>query len=69
MVLEFGDAFAFLIDYFADQVKEVMEKMYYNGTYPPTIKKLLPPYWRFLAYSFVICILEEREALMKLVRL
>nr|KAJ0209035.1 hypothetical protein LSAT_V11C400186260 [Lactuca sativa] len=45
-VLEFGDASAFPIEYSADQVKEVLEKMCYEGTYPPTIKKLLPPYWR-----------------------
>ncbi|CAI9285741.1 unnamed protein product [Lactuca saligna] len=55
-VLEFGDASAFPIEYSADQVKEVLEMMCYEGTYPPTIKKLLPPYWRFLTHSFVICI-------------
>ncbi|CAI9264259.1 unnamed protein product [Lactuca saligna] len=30
--------------------------MGYEGVFPPTLKKLLPPYWRFLAHSFVICI-------------
>ncbi|CAI9271696.1 unnamed protein product [Lactuca saligna] len=32
---------------------EVMEKMCYEGNYASTIKKLLPPYWRFLVHSFV----------------
>ncbi|CAI9262038.1 unnamed protein product [Lactuca saligna] len=53
-VLEFGDASAFLIEYSVDQVKEVLAKMCYDGTYPPTIKKLLPPYGKFLVHSFVI---------------
>ncbi|KAL7600241.1 histone chaperone RTT106-like [Lactuca sativa] len=30
--------------------------MGYEGVFPPTLKKRLPPYWRFLAHSFVICI-------------
>lgn len=42
-VLEFGDASTFPI-------------MCYEGTYLLTMKKLLPPYWRFLTFSFVICI-------------
>nr|KAJ0205027.1 hypothetical protein LSAT_V11C500228940 [Lactuca sativa] len=55
-VLEVGDAFAFPIEYSADQLKEVLEKMCYEAIYPPTIKKLLPPYWRFLEHYFVSCI-------------
>nr|KAJ0200409.1 hypothetical protein LSAT_V11C600322290 [Lactuca sativa] len=55
-VLKFGDASAFPIEYSFDQVKEVLEKMCYDETYPPIIKKLLPPYWRLLAHYFVICI-------------
>ena len=55
-VLEFGDAPTFPIKYPVNQVNEVLEKMCYEGTYPPTIKKLLPPYWRFLGNEFVSCI-------------
>nr|KAJ0228344.1 hypothetical protein LSAT_V11C100030670 [Lactuca sativa] len=55
-VLKFGDASTLPIEYSVDRVKEVLEKMCYEGNYPPTIKKLLPPYWRFLAHSFVIFI-------------
>ncbi|CAI9281674.1 unnamed protein product [Lactuca saligna] len=28
------------------QGNSILKKMCYKGTYPPTIKKLLPPYWR-----------------------
>lgn len=55
-VLEFGDVYVFAIDYIPNQVKGVLEKMCCEGTYPPTIKKLLPLFWRFLAHCFVICI-------------
>lgn len=55
-VLEFGDAPEFPTEFSADRVKEALEKMCYEGSYPPTIKKLLPPFWRFLAHTFVSCI-------------
>ncbi|CAI9302404.1 unnamed protein product [Lactuca saligna] len=55
-VLEFGDAPIFPVEYSADQVKGFLEKMCYEGTYPPTFKKLLSPFWRLLAHYFVICI-------------
>lgn len=55
-VLQFGDQPGFPTEIPVDQIKEVLERMRYEGTFPPTIKKLLPPYWRFLAHSFVICI-------------
>ncbi|KAL7602938.1 hypothetical protein Lser_V15G19704 [Lactuca serriola] len=37
-------------------VDEYLENMGYEGIFPPTLKKLLPPYWRFLAHVFVNCI-------------
>ncbi|CAI9263666.1 unnamed protein product [Lactuca saligna] len=55
-VLEFGDALKLPTKYPSSKVKEVLEKMCYEGTYPPTIKKQRPPYWRFLAHYFIICI-------------
>ena len=35
--------------------------MGYEGDSPPTMKKLLPPYWRFLAHVFVSCISDRRS--------
>ena len=35
--------------------------MGYEGTYPPMVKKLMPPYWRFLAQVFVSCISGRRS--------
>ncbi|CAI9286786.1 unnamed protein product [Lactuca saligna] len=34
------------------QTEEVLEHMGYSGTFPPTIKKLLPPCWKYLAHLF-----------------
>ena len=31
----------------------ILRRMSYEGTSPPTLKKLLHPYWRFLAHVFV----------------
>ncbi|KAF5782092.1 hypothetical protein HanRHA438_Chr11g0504271 [Helianthus annuus] len=30
--------------------------MSYEGSHPPTTKKLLHPYWRFLAHTYLMCI-------------
>ncbi|MFS7918565.1 hypothetical protein Hanom_Chr03g00202661 [Helianthus anomalus] len=35
---------------------EVLNKMSYEGSYPPTTKKLLNPYWRFLTHVYLVCI-------------
>ncbi|CAI9295547.1 unnamed protein product [Lactuca saligna] len=59
-VLRFGDQPGFLIEIYVDQIKEVLERMYYERTFPPTLKKLLPPYWCFLAHTFEICILGRK---------
>ncbi|MFS7938764.1 hypothetical protein Hanom_Chr05g00443611 [Helianthus anomalus] len=37
-------------------VMEVLNKKSYKGSYPPTTKKLLHPYWRFLAHVYLVCI-------------
>ncbi|MFS7963930.1 hypothetical protein Hanom_Chr08g00744141 [Helianthus anomalus] len=34
----------------------VIERMNYEGSSPPTTKKLLHPYWRFLAHVYLVCI-------------
>ncbi|CAI9290730.1 unnamed protein product [Lactuca saligna] len=38
------------------QIEEILEHMGYEGTFPHTIKKLLPPCWKLLAHMFVSCI-------------
>ncbi|KAM0029402.1 hypothetical protein Hdeb2414_s0018g00525281 [Helianthus debilis subsp. tardiflorus] len=45
----------------------VLEKMSYEGACPPpTIKKLLHPYWRFLAHIYLVCISGNKSWLDKL---
>ena len=44
-----------------EDAQKVLKKMGYEGTFPPTVKKLLPPYWRFLAHVFVSCISGRRS--------
>ncbi|CAI9265703.1 unnamed protein product [Lactuca saligna] len=43
------------------QTEDVLDHMGYEGTFPPTIKKLLPPYWKYLAHVFVSCISGRRS--------
>ena len=38
-----------------EDAQKNLKKMRYEGDSPPTVKKLLPPYWRFLAHVFVSC--------------
>ncbi|CAI9293773.1 unnamed protein product [Lactuca saligna] len=38
------------------QIEEILDHMGYEGTFPPTIKKMLPPCWKLLAHVFVSCI-------------
>ncbi|KAJ0695210.1 hypothetical protein HanPI659440_Chr15g0617611 [Helianthus annuus] len=46
---------------------EVLTKMSYEGaTPPPTIKKLLHPYWRLLAHIYLVCISGNKSGLDKL---
>ncbi|KAM0018786.1 hypothetical protein Hdeb2414_s0026g00678131 [Helianthus debilis subsp. tardiflorus] len=55
-VLLFGDAADDLGDYEKEKVVKVLEKMSYEGLYPPTTKKLLRSYGRFLAHVYLVCI-------------
>ncbi|KAL7601850.1 hypothetical protein Lser_V15G23828 [Lactuca serriola] len=43
------------------QTQKVLEHMGYEVTFPPTIKKLLPPCWKYLAHVFVSCISGRRS--------
>ncbi|CAI9282405.1 unnamed protein product [Lactuca saligna] len=43
------------------QIEKVLEHMGYEGTFPPTIKKLLPPCWKLLAHVFMSCISGRRS--------
>lgn len=45
--LQFRDQPGSPIEIPIDQIKEVLDRMGYEGTFPPTINKLLPPYWHF----------------------
>ena len=37
------------------KILEVLQRMSYEGSFPPTTKKLLPPFWRFLVHTYVSC--------------
>ncbi|CAI9303044.1 unnamed protein product [Lactuca saligna] len=43
------------------QIEKILEHMGYEGTFPPTIKKLLPPCWKLLAHVFVSCVSSRRS--------
>ncbi|KAL4583180.1 hypothetical protein LXL04_007746 [Taraxacum kok-saghyz] len=43
-VLEFSAQPSYQIEYLADQVLAVLKRMGYEGKYPSTLNKLLPPY-------------------------
>ncbi|MFS7934932.1 hypothetical protein Hanom_Chr05g00397481 [Helianthus anomalus] len=55
-VLLFGDAADNPIEHEKEKVVKVLDKMSYKGSYPPTTKKLMHPYWRFLAHVYMVCI-------------
>ncbi|MFS7962124.1 hypothetical protein Hanom_Chr08g00722971 [Helianthus anomalus] len=66
-VLLFGDAADDPTKYSREKVMEVFVKMSYEGAVPPpTIKKLLHPYWRFLAHIYLVCISGNKSGLDKL---
>ncbi|CAI9270059.1 unnamed protein product [Lactuca saligna] len=44
-----------------EQIKKILNKMGYERVFPPTIKKLLPPYFHFHAHCFLICISGRKE--------
>ncbi|KAL7617903.1 hypothetical protein Lser_V15G04026 [Lactuca serriola] len=45
----------------AKEIPQILDRMGYEGSYPPTVKKLLPPYWRFLAHVFISCMSGKRS--------
>ncbi|MFS7933958.1 hypothetical protein Hanom_Chr05g00385891 [Helianthus anomalus] len=55
-VLLFEDAASDPVEYTKEKVVEVLNIMSYEGSYPPTTKKLLHPYWIFLAHVYLVCI-------------
>ncbi|CAI9269496.1 unnamed protein product [Lactuca saligna] len=42
-------------------IREVLDHIGYEGTFPPTIKKLLPPCMKYPAHIFVSCIFGRRS--------
>ncbi|KAF5755984.1 hypothetical protein HanRHA438_Chr17g0818951 [Helianthus annuus] len=66
-VLLFADEADDPVEYPKEKVMEVLVKMSYEGACPPpTIKKLLHPYWRFLAHIYLVCISGNKSGLDKL---
>ncbi|KAJ0791514.1 hypothetical protein HanOQP8_Chr01g0006371 [Helianthus annuus] len=55
-VLLFGDAVDDPVEFEKEKIIPVYEKKSYEGSYPRTTKKLLHPYWRFLAHVYLVCI-------------
>nr|KAJ0193478.1 hypothetical protein LSAT_V11C800389040 [Lactuca sativa] len=51
----------FPIEIGIEDVQKILKKMGYENNFPPTVKKLLPPYWRFLAHVYVSCIFGRRS--------
>ncbi|CAI9284612.1 unnamed protein product [Lactuca saligna] len=43
------------------QIEKILEHMGYKGTFPPTVKRLLPPCWKLLAHVFVSCVSGRRS--------
>ncbi|CAI9303806.1 unnamed protein product [Lactuca saligna] len=43
------------------QIEKFLEHMGYEGTFPPTIKNLLPPCWKLLAHVFMSCVSGRRS--------
>lgn len=44
-----------------DQTREILDKMGYEGVFPPTLIILLPLYWRYLAHVFMSCISGQKS--------
>ncbi|MFS7964524.1 hypothetical protein Hanom_Chr08g00751361 [Helianthus anomalus] len=66
-VLLFGDVAGDPIEYSKEKVMEILVKMSYEGAAPPpTIKKLLHPYWRLLAHTYMVCISGNKSGLDKM---
>ncbi|CAI9277306.1 unnamed protein product [Lactuca saligna] len=59
--LQIEDRPEYLMEIEVHQSEKVLEHMGYEGTFPPTIKKLFPPCWRVLAHVFVSCVSSRRS--------
>ena len=60
--LQINDRPEFSMEIDLEQTQEVLDHMGYEGSFPPTIKKLLPPCWKYLAHVFVSCISGRRSS-------
>ncbi|KAL8244166.1 hypothetical protein R6Q59_010424 [Mikania micrantha] len=54
--LQFGDKATDPVELDHDLVNRIMYQMGHEGVYPPTEKKLLLPYWRYLAHVVTQCL-------------
>ncbi|KAL8228472.1 hypothetical protein R6Q57_016056 [Mikania cordata] len=54
--LQFGDKLEDPVELSKDLVNRTVFQMGYEGVYPPTEKKLLHPYWRYLAHIVTQCL-------------
>ncbi|CAI9271406.1 unnamed protein product [Lactuca saligna] len=59
--LQIEDRPEYLMEIDIHQIEKILEHMGYEGTFPPTIKKLLPPCWKLLAHVFVSCVSGRRS--------
>ena len=65
-VLQFGDSLDAELELYVPTVRRALFTMGYEGKYPPTSKKIMPPFWLTL---FLVASLAGRVVLMKLARL
>ncbi|KAL8215908.1 hypothetical protein R6Q57_022745 [Mikania cordata] len=54
--LQFGDKESDPVELDQELINRAMYQMGHEGAYPPTKKKLLHPYWRYLAHVFTQCL-------------
>ncbi|CAI9277938.1 unnamed protein product [Lactuca saligna] len=54
--LQIEDRPEYLMEIDVHQIEKILEHMGYEGTFPPTIKKPLPPCWKLLVHVFVSCV-------------
>ncbi|KAL8211273.1 hypothetical protein R6Q57_005710 [Mikania cordata] len=54
--LQFGDKATDRVELDHDLVHRTVYQMGHEGVYPPTEKKLLHPYWRYLAHAVTQCL-------------
>ncbi|KAD4887972.1 hypothetical protein E3N88_20045 [Mikania micrantha] len=58
--LQFGDKESDPVELDQELVNRTVYQMGHEGAYPPTEKKLLHPYWRYLAHVVTQCIFERK---------